>query len=134
MSARIRFRPRIIKKHVFFSCPARALNCCRFSKKKHLILVNKKTIPEKTKFISGNKKAFLQLCFFCLFFLSPSLTLFKIGQFFFISLFSLPFPEIYPMFFYLVALINFSEIGEMFFFPKCFFNRPPSLDFVFFRI
>ena len=39
------------KKTCVFFCPAHALNCCRFSKKTHLILVNKKTF-RKNKFIS----------------------------------------------------------------------------------
>ena len=126
MSARCRFRPRITKKkHVFFFCPARALNCCRFLKKKHLILVDKEIIPKKTKFISRNKK------FFACFFRRPHKLYLKYVKICFISSLSLTFPEICPMFFYLIALINFPENRWIVFFPKCFFHRPPSLDFGF---
>ena len=102
--------------------------------KKHWILVDKKTFWKKNKFILRNKKNFFSSYIFLLVFLSPSLTLFKIGQFFFISSPSLTFPEICPMFFYLFLLLTFPRIGGMFFFSKCFFYHPPSLDFVFFLI
>ena len=64
--------------------------------------------------------------FFLLVFSSPSLTLFKIGQFLFISSLSLTFPEFVQCFFYLVALINFSENSWNVFFSQMFF-LPPSL-------
>ena len=49
MSVRIRFRPRITKKKtdVFF-CPAR-IELLPIFEKKHLILVNKKTVRKKTR-------------------------------------------------------------------------------------
>ena len=53
------------KKHVFFFCPARALDCCRF--------------PKKNKLISGNKKYFGSYVFFACFFRRPHY-LFKKGQ------------------------------------------------------
>ena len=93
MSARINFRPPITpKKHVFF-LPSAPIEVLRIFEKKHSILVDKKNIPKK------KTSSFFQLCFFCLFFSSPSLTLFKIGQFYFILSLLLTFPEIFPMFF-----------------------------------
>ena len=53
MSARIRFRPRIPKNA---QC-AHSIIVADFQKKK-LISVDKKNIPKKAKFISGNKKLF----------------------------------------------------------------------------
>ena len=38
------------KKHVFFVCPARALDCCRFPKKIKSISGDKKFIPKKVNF------------------------------------------------------------------------------------
>ena len=73
---------------------------------------------------------------FFFFFLSPSLTLFKIGQKFF--LFCRPhylFQKYDQSFFYFVAHINFSKNRfNGFFFLNVFFSRLLSLDFGFYLI
>ena len=108
MSARIRFRPRITKKNMFFFCTARALNCCRFSKKTRFILVDKKNIPKKKSLFQEMKHFFSSYVFIACFFSSPSLPLFKKGH----------------CFIYFVALINFSRNLS-----KVFFIWSPSLTF-----
>ena len=72
MSARIRFKLRIIKKTCVFFYPARALDCCRFWKKT-VNFRDKKTFRKKNKFISRDKK-YSSSYVFLLVFLSPSLT------------------------------------------------------------
>ena len=128
MSARIRFRPRFTQKTCGFFLPsARIAFLLIFDKKKHFILVDKKNIPKKNKFILGNKKTF-----FLLVFLLPSLTLFIFGILLFILSPSLTFPEICPMFFLIWSpSLTFPKIGGMFFLLNVFFYRPPSLDFGF---
>ena len=125
MSARIRFRLRITKKkHVFFFCPARPLDCYRFPEKQHTISGDKRNIPKKKKFISKDKKYFSGYVFFCLFFVV--LINFFLNR--------------SKVFFHFFALINFSrnmtnvsKICSMFFFSQMFFFLP-SLDFGFFLI
>ena len=130
MSPRIRFRPRITKKHVFF-LPSARIRLLPISGKNSKFREIKKQF-EKNKFISRDKKYFCGYVFFACFFLSPSLTLFlNRSKVFFILSPSL-FQKYVQCFLYLVALINFSKNMFNVFFLNVFF--PPSLDFGFFVI
>ena len=60
--------------------------------------------------------------FFLLVFSSPSLTLFKIGQFLFILSLSLPFPEFVQCFFIWSPSLTFLKIVGMFFLPPSLFR------------
>ena len=124
MSARIRGKPSTTKKTCGFFLPSARIELLPIFGKKHLILVDKKNIPKKNKFISGNKK---NCVFSACFFSSPSLTLFKIdlGHFFyFIAL--IKFSRKTSKVFYLVALITFSEKRwNVFFFLNVFFTALP---------
>ena len=64
--------------------------------------------------------------FVYVFFSSPSLTFFQIGQsfFYFVALINI-FQKYVQCFFYFVNLINFSKKCSMFFFLKCFFSALP---------
>ena len=118
MSARIRFRPRITKKNMCFFCPARALDCCRFSEKKQSISKDKKNISKKTSLFREIKNIFPAI-FFLLIFSSPSLFFFlNRSHFFFILSPSLTFPNIWPICFIWSPSLTFPKICSMFFFLK----------------
>ena len=96
MSARIRLRPRITKKHVFF-LPSTHIRLLPIFEKKLPFSGDKKNILKKNKFISVDKKYFSSYVFFLLVFF---LNMLKKVYIFFISSPSLTFQE-----------------GKMFFFP-----------------
>ena len=114
------------KNHVFFPAQ-RAHRIVADFEKKHLTLIDKKNIPKKNKFISGNKKTFFQLCFFYLFFSYASyLILFKIGLFFYFVALNNFSRNLSNVFFIWSPSLTFPKIGGMFF---SFLNvfLPPSL-------
>ena len=105
------------------------MDCYRFSKKKELILGNKKTF-RKTQLFQEIKKHFSIYIFFGgLFFSVARITLFSNESSFFYLVAPITFSRNW-FFFYFFALINFSKIGSMFFLYV--FSRPLLLDFGFF--
>ena len=67
------FRPRITKKkHVFFFCPARALDCCRFPKKTQSISIACFfKIGQKFFFIYSPSLTFPEICLMFFLFRRP---------------------------------------------------------------
>ena len=122
MSARIRFRPRITnKKHVFF-LPSARVELLAIFEKKTFILADKE-IFRKKKQVHFREEFFSSHVFFCLFFSSPSLTLFKIGLncLYFVALITFS-RNLSNVFF----IRYFPKIGGMFF-SKCFFFTAPLI-------
>ena len=123
MSARIRFKPRITKKNMFF-LPSARIGFMPISEEKQLVSGDKKKMPKKNKFISGDKKYFSSYVF-CLFFRRPHY-LFLIDQKFFylVALISF-FRILYNVFFILSPSSTVQKTVQCFFFLKYFFS--PSL-------
>ena len=121
------------KKNMCFFCPARALYCCRFPKK-NCQFREIKNIPKKNNSFWEITNIH-QLCFFCLFFPSPSLPFLKKVESFFYFVALINFTRnLSNVIFYLDALINFSKNRLNVFFSLMFFFRPPLLDYGFFLI
>ena len=112
---------------MFFLLLSTRIGLLLISEKKHLISEDK-----KKQVNLRDKNIFPAMFFSACFFMTPYSKNFQLDQkfFYFVALINFS-RNLSNVFLYFVALINFTKNRFNVFFLKCFFYRPPSLDFGF---